>query len=134
MHPFKPAFPYFLLNDLVVDVGRITLPGRLGGRRLGALAFDSAIRLGQELYAEHPLLHRTRPETAERLATLIACKGQGYNAALFVAPSLGCAPSDVVTRFTSIPLRLMAQLHQRQEAGRLDVVAADREVWKRFAA
>ena len=70
MHPFKPAFPYFLLNDLVVDVGRITLPGRLGGRRLGALAFDSAIRLGQELYAEHPLLHRTRPETAERLATL----------------------------------------------------------------
>ncbi len=127
-------FPLFLLNDLVVDVRKAPTPGKLGGRRLSALSFEAVIRLGQEFYAEHPLLHRTQPQMAERLAALLAAKGKGFNAALFIAPSLECLPAEVVVRFTAVPARVMGVLHQRQDAGGLDVVAADRKVWKRFAA
>ena len=134
MHPVVPASPLFLLNDLVVDVRRVIPPAKVGGRRLGVLSFEAVTRMGQELYAEHPRLHHTRPDAAERLAVLLAAKGRGFNAALFVTPSLGCAPVDVVTRFTTVPLHVMTLLQQRQDSGALDQVAADRKVWKRFAA
>ncbi len=125
----------FLMNDRVLqlDAGE-DIPSIEAGR-FDAISSAYAVKLGQELYAEQPMLHRDAPERARRLAMLIQAKAPDVNAALFVAPSVGCRPDQVITRFASLPLEVMASLYTRdKEAGGLTPVQADNEVWRRLAA
>jgi len=124
----------FLLNDAVLDLAQPQVPSRLVGRRLRALSFYDLIRLGQELFAEDPLLQYARPGRAERLATLITTKAPAINAALFVAPAFDCPVSEVHARFANVDMGVMIDLHARQADGRLNMVSADRQVWRRLAA
>jgi hypothetical protein len=103
-------------------------------KRFRALDFQFVRRLGQELYAEHPLLQFAKPERAKRLAALIMAKAPEINAALFSAPADHCPPEDVEVRFAHIEIETMAELYRRQQEGRLNTLAADRSVWKRLAA
>jgi hypothetical protein len=124
----------FLLNDVVLDIDTRSLMPPLDVRRFQALSLDYVVRLGQELFAETPLLPRAAPERARRLAALLTLKQPNLNAALFVAPSRGCPPDQVAARFCGLSIDVIATLHQRQQAGALDAVTADREVWRRLAA
>jgi hypothetical protein len=124
----------FLLNDTVLELPQMRLPSRLVGRKLRALSFYDLVRLGKELFAEDPLLQYARRGRAERLATLITAQAPAINAALFVAPAFQCAVSDVHARFANVDEDLMADLQERQADGNLDMVAADRQVWRRLAA
>lgn len=125
----------FLLNDTVLDLkAPVPLPRRLSGGRLGSLSFDDLVRMGQELFSEDPLLQYARPGRAERLATLISARAPSINAALFVAPAAKCPARAVQARFASIGMEVMAQLKARQVDGNLDMVSADRQVWRRLAA
>jgi hypothetical protein len=124
----------FLLNDTVLDLKPATMPGRLAGRRMRSLSFSDLVRMGQELFAEDPLLQYARPGRAERLATLIMAKAPAINAALFVAPSFKCSASAVQAQFASVGSEVLHQLKRRQLDGQLDMVAADRQVWRRLAA
>ena len=47
----------FLLNDVVLNLSGAKLSPKLAGRRFRALPFNVVSKLGQELYAEDPLLH-----------------------------------------------------------------------------
>jgi hypothetical protein len=124
----------FLMNDrvLLLNDGPAL---DLDSGRFDAISAGYAIKLGQELYAEQPMLHREAPERARRLALLIQLKAPDVNAALFVAPSVRCRPDQVITRFASLPIEVMASLLERDRAeGGLTPVQADREVWRRLAA
>jgi hypothetical protein len=61
----------FLMNDVVLNLDGMTMTPRLTNRRFRDLPFNAVSRLGQELYAESPLLHHRRPQRAKRLALLI---------------------------------------------------------------
>jgi hypothetical protein len=98
------------------------------------LAFPAILRMGQELYAREPLLQRTNPQRARRLAALISTKAPMINAALFVAPAQDCAAEEVIVRFVNCAPSAMAELHALQETGELDAVSADRRIWRRLAA
>jgi len=124
----------FLMNDVVFQLDGVMMDARLGGERLKALTLPSIIRMGQELYAMQPLLHRCSPERAQRLGALISGKAPMINAALFLAAGEGCAPGDVTVRFAACEFELMADLYTLQRAGALDPVSADRKVWRRLAA
>lgn len=124
----------FLMNEVVLNLDSMRFPSRVPSRRFKALSFNAILRLGQELYAEEPLLHHARPEKALRLATLITSRTPMINGALFVAPHFGCAPEEVTVRLANSAIDVMADLYQRQQAGQLDTVAADRQVWRRLAA
>jgi len=124
----------FLLNDVVLSLDGVARDGRLGQRRFRQLPFHTVIRLGQELYAENPLLHVSRLERARRLGALISHKAPLINAALFVSPAFDCSPDDVTVRFANASFEVMADLANRQRAGLLDTRTADRQVWKRLAA
>ena len=124
----------FLMNDVILHLDSQEAPSPLEAARFHALPLSYVVKLGQELFAEHPLVHKTDPEKARRLAILLTSKQPDLNAALFVAPSVGCAPDDVATRFCSLSFDIMATLQARQNAGALNAVAADREVWRRLAA
>ncbi|CAN7487183.1 hypothetical protein LJR164_003306 [Phenylobacterium sp. LjRoot164] len=124
----------FLLNDVVLNLSGAKLSPKMAGRRFRALPFNVVSKLGQELYAEDPLLHFDRPERARRLATLIIAKAPSINAALFVAPAYGCAPEDVSLRYANVDFEVMARLSSRQDQGMLDTVWTDRQVWRRLAA
>jgi hypothetical protein len=127
----------FLLNDVVFRLDGVAMGVRLGGARLGGargLAFPAILRMGQELYAAEPLLQRTKPERARRLAALISAKAPMINAALFIAPSLHCAPDEVTVRFVGCEFEVMADLFTLQRNGRLDAISADRKIWRRLAA
>jgi hypothetical protein len=106
----------------------------LDARRFASLSLSFVIQLGQELFAEDPLLPHNSPERARRLAMLLALKQPGMNAALFVAPARGCPPDQVGARFAALSIEVLAGLHAKQNAGSLDAVSADREVWRRLAA
>ena len=125
---------YFLLNDTLFNVDEGNLVSPLDARRFAALPLSYVIQLGQEMFAEDPLLTRNWPERARRLAMLLAMKHPGVNAALFVAPSRNCRPEQVGARFAELSVDVLASLNARQNAGGLDAVAADREVWRRLAA
>lgn len=125
---------HFLLNDVVFNLAEIKLGPRLTSRRFRALSFPAILRMGQELYAEHPLLHVERRGRALRLASLIHAKTPMINAALFVAPNYDCRPEEVTVRVKTIDLEVMAELAQRQADGALDIQTADRRVWRRLAA
>lgn len=124
----------FLLNDVVLDLDDLRLAPRKGAQRFRALSVGDVTRMGQELYAERPLLHASHRDRALRLAALISAKAEGINAALFVAPAVGCSPEEVTVRYTTLGPHVMAQLLRRQREGDLDLKAADREVWRRLAA
>lgn len=124
----------FLLNDVVLDLDKMRLPPRRAARGFQTLSIGDVTRMGQELYAERPLLHASHHDRAMRLAALIAAKAPTINAALFVAPDYGCAPSEVSVRYMTIGPHVMTQLLRRQSQGDLDLRSADREVWRRLAA
>lgn len=124
----------FLLNDVVFDLDE-TCPVTPGdARRFESLGFDYVLELGCELFAEDPLLHRTAPQRARRLAWLIHDRSPEVNAALFAAPEAGCAPELVEPQFCALPQAAMRALKAKARQGRLDAVAADRAVWMRMAA
>ncbi len=124
----------FLLNDTVLSVDMGALLPASEARRFEHLGLAFVTKLGQELFSEEPHLVRVAPDRARRLACLIAAAAPDINAALFVAPRQGCRPEEVATRFVSLSMDVMAHLHARAEAGRLDAASADREVWRRLAA
>ena len=124
----------FLLNDVVFEFDARSLAPPLDAGRFRALSLNYVIELGRELFSEEPLLHRTQPERARRLALLMALKQPEINAALFVAPARSCPSEQVAVRFCNLGIEVMAGLHARNEAGALDAVTADREVWRRLAA
>ena len=124
----------FLLNDTVLRLDGVAMDARLNGRRMQNLEFPAILRMGQELFTREPLLQRTNPERARRLAALISAKAPSINAALFVAPSLDCSPSEVTVRFVVCQFEVMAELYNLQRAGELDAVSADRRIWRRLAA
>lgn len=125
---------YFLLNDTVLNLqGEDLAPAALS-RRFGSIGFDYVQTLGQELFAEQPLLQHEHLERAKKLAALIHAKQPSINAALFVAPARGCPPSQVGVRFASLDLPTIANLQRAQATGALDAIIADREVWRRLAA
>ncbi len=125
---------FFLLNDAVFNLGSEDLSLSLLNRRFGAIDFDYVLALGQELFAEEPLVHRTHPERAIKLAALIQSKAPSINGALFVAPSHHCKPRDVGVRFASLDVDVMAGLYTRQMDGGLTAAFADSQVWRRLAA
>ena len=122
----------FLLNDVVFDLDEAcpVTPG--DARRFENLGFDYVLELGCELFAESPMMHRTDPSRARRLAWLIADRAPEINAALFAADAPGCAPELVEPRFCALPAAVMDQLQAKGR--RLNAVAADRAVWNRMAA
>jgi len=124
----------FLLNDTVLRLDGVAMDARLSGQRMQRLEFPAILRMGQELFAREPLLQRTSPARAQRLGALIIAKAPMVNAALFVAPSVGCDPSEVTVRFVACQFEVMAELHNLQRAGGLDALTADRKIWKRLAA
>lgn len=124
----------FLLNDAVFDLEEDLVVSPADARRFERLGFDYVIELGCELFAHEPLLHRTDPERARRLAFLIASRQPGLNAALFAAPEADCAPELVEPRFAVLPPAVLRQLKTRDRKGALDPVAADKAVWGRMAA
>ena len=124
----------FLLNDVVLNLSGMSLSPKLASKRFSELPFNVVSQLGQELYSEDPLLHFDRPERARRLATLIIAKAPAINAALFVAPSYGCAPEEVALRYANVDFEVMARLSKRQDEGQMDAVWIDRQVWRRLAA
>jgi hypothetical protein len=125
---------YFLLNDTMLELDERNLVSPLDARRFQALSMDFVVQLGKELFAEEPLLPQRAPERARRLAMLLALKEPNLNAALFVAPAHRCRPDQVGVRFAQLSIDLLAALHSRHQAGGLDAVSADREVWRRLAA
>lgn len=122
----------FLLNDAVITTDRVALP--IDPVRFRAISLDFVLKLGAEAYAERPLLHKTDPAMAQRLASLIIAKAPEANAALFVAPSVNCRPEQVTTRVATLSIEVMADLFKRQTDNKLNTVVADAIVWRRMAA
>ena len=124
----------FLLNDVVFDLDEACAVTPADARRFEKLGMDYVLELGCELFSEDPMMHRSDPVRARRLAWLIADRSPEVNAALFAAPAADCAPELVEPRFCARPQAVMRQLKARDGKGRLDAVAADRVVWNRMAA
>ncbi len=124
----------FLVNDTLFDLDERCVLPPIDARRFDSLDLGYVIQLGQEMFAEEPMLARRAPDRAYRLATLLALKEPEMNAALFVAPVRGCKPSEVGARFAQISIEVMAALLAKQSDGALDPMTADREVWRRMAA
>lgn len=124
----------FLLNDAMLNLGGVMKPPPMDLRQFGALSFAAIERLGAEMFAEDPLVHRNDPERAGRLALLIATKHPEVNAALFAAPAKGCSPEVVQVRYAALSLEAMAGLYAEHRSGGLTPFTADRQVWRRMAA
>jgi hypothetical protein len=124
----------FLMNDALLNLDAQGSVPPAAPARFRALSLDFVLKLGAELFAEDPLLHRNQPERARRLALLIRSKAPEVNAALFVAPSAACPPDHVAARVAEVSMEVMAALYTRWREGLLDTVSADRDVWKRLAA
>ena len=124
----------FLLNDSVFNLDAVALAPPVAARRFGRLSLDFVGQLGAELFAEQPLLHKTSPEQAHRLAALIVAKAPEINAALFVATAKGCPVEQVAVRYAQISFDVMGCLYARQQEGALSHLEADRQVWRRLAA
>lgn len=124
----------FLMNDVVLSLDAAQLTPPVTQERFAALSLGFVGQLGKELYAAEPLLHHKQLEKARRLAALIIAKAPTVNAALFIAPTRGCAVEQVQMRYAQIGIEVMGALHQRQKAGSLTNLEADRQVWRRLAA
>ena len=123
----------FLLNDVVLNLEAGAAPP-LNTKSLAALSPHALTRLGQDMYAEQPLLHRQDLARASRLALLIAAKTPEINAALFAAPAKGCTPEAVAVRYASLSIDAMAVLFTQQQRKGLTPVFVDSQVWRRLAA
>ena len=124
----------FLLNDVVLELDLRSFTPPVEPARFRALSFPFVMKLGTELFAQSPSMHRYQPERARRLALLIAAKEPQVNAALFAAPSHGCKPEQVASRYAQISVDVMAALYAREREGALTPADADRQVWRRMAA
>ncbi len=124
----------FLLNDVVLNLAPTEMAPPVASQRFRALSMGFVEKLGRELFAEEPLLHRFHPERARRLASLILLKQPQVNAALFVAQARGCDEKLVAVRYAEISFEVMGLLYERQQHGNLTTVEADRQVWRRLAA
>jgi hypothetical protein len=124
----------FLMNDVVLSFDATELTPPMTRDRFAALSINYVAELGKELFAEEPLLHHKDLERAQRLAALIVAKAPEINAALFIAPGRGCRKDDVQVRYAQLSVEIMGALLQRQKAGALTNVEADRQVWRRLAA
>lgn len=124
----------FLMNDVVFSFDAAELAPPMERDRFAKLSMNYVSELGRELYAVEPLLHLKDPERATRLAALIISKSPEINAALFIAPGRGCLVEQVQVRYAQIGLEVMGALLQRQKAGSLTNIEADRQVWRRLAA
>jgi hypothetical protein len=124
----------FLLNDSVFSLDGVASGVRRSGERFRQLSFPSIIRMGQEMFAREPLLQRSSPGKALRLASLIVAKAPLVNAAMLVAPAFDCPPCDVTVRFVSAKFEVMAALDKRQRDGTLDAIFTDKLIWRRLAA
>ncbi|MFN3856471.1 MAG: hypothetical protein ACK4RV_01885 [Caulobacter sp.] len=124
----------FLLNDVVLNLDGGEMAPPVASNRFKALSTAFVEKLGRELFAEEPLLHRFHPERARRIASLILMKQPSVNAALFVATARGCPESQVQVRYAQISFEVMGLLYERQQHGALTTVEADRQVWRRLAA
>lgn len=124
----------FLMNDALLSLDAHGAVPPIAPQRFRALSLNFVLKLGAEMFAENPLLHRDDPERARRLALLIRAKQPQVNAALFVAPAAACPPDQVSHRLAEVSMEAMAALYTRAREGLLDPVSADREVWRRLAA
>jgi len=124
----------FLMNDRILSFDAAELTPPMTRDRFAALSLNYVGELGRELFSEEPLLHHKDQERSERLAALIVAKAPDVNAALFVAPGRGCRVEDVQVRYAQLSIEVMAALLQRQNAGGLTNLEADRQVWRRLAA
>ena len=124
----------FLLNDVVLNLAPTEIAPPVAAPRFRSLSMNFVEKLGRELFAEEPLLHRFNPERARRLASLILLKQPEINATLFVAPARGCNEDLVAVRYAQISFEVMGLLYARQQQGALTTVEADRQVWRRLAA
>jgi len=124
----------FLLNDVVLSFDPAEQAPPIARDQFAKLSLNYVGKLGQELYAAEPLLHHKDPEKARRLAALIVAKAPDINAALFIAPSRGCLVDQVQVRYAQLGLEVMGSLFERQKAGALSNLEADRQVWRRLAA
>ncbi len=125
---------FFLLNDTLLQIDATAMASPLDSQRFEKVSLAYVTQLGRELFSEEPLLQKRQPERARRLAWLLSTKQPDLNAALFVAPARGCRFDDIAVRFCALPFDVLASLHAKAEAGLLDAMAADREVWRRLAA
>ena len=124
----------FLLNDVVLNLESLDVAPPVAAQRFHALNMAFVEKLGREIFAQEPLLQRTSPEKARRLASLIVLKQPTINAALFLAPCANCAETQVVVRYADVSFDVMGLLYVRQKAAALSPVEADRQVWRRMAA
>ncbi len=122
------------MNDVVLDLEAPKFAPSSLGQRFEALSFEAVTRMGQELYAEDPLLHINQPGRARRLAALIRAKAPTLNAAQFVATRFGGAPHEVLVSFRQVSSSVMDELFEAQDEGELDTLQTDRQVWRRLAA
>ena len=124
----------FLLNDVVLNLDSLEVAPPVAAQRFHALSMAFIEKLGREIFAQEPLLQRTSPEKARRLASLIVLKQPTINAALFLAPRANCAETQVAVRYADVSFDVMGLLFERQKAAALSPVEADRQVWRRLAA
>ena len=124
----------FLLNDVVLNLESLDVAPPVASQRFHTLSMAFIEKLGREIFAQEPLLQRTSPEKARRLASLIVLKQPTINAALFVAPRANCAETQVAVRYADVSFDVMGLLFVRQKAAALSPVEADRQVWRRMAA
>jgi hypothetical protein len=125
----------FLLNDaiLTIDLQQLTTPAV--AQSVGSMTLAQVTALGQEMFSEAPRLqHHTGAASAIRLATLITAKNPDVNAALFSAPSVGCAPSAVTVRFCKLGLDMIHDFKAYQAKGQLTKVLVDYHVWGKLRA
>jgi hypothetical protein len=124
----------FLLNDVVLTLDPADAVPPLAAGKFSDLSLNKLSALGAELFTSDPALARNKPERARRLASLIVMKSPEINAALFVAPTVGCRPEQVACRFATLTLDILAGLNVRQQSGILSAADADNAVWRRLAA
>ncbi|MBQ1542835.1 hypothetical protein C5708_12700 [Caulobacter sp. CCUG 60055] len=124
----------FLLNDVILNVSSQSAAPPSRVREFQTLDLAFVKKLGAEIFAEEPLLHRVDRPRAERLALLIAAKAPQINAALFVSPGRNCPPDQVTIRFAQVGIEIISDLYMRQKNDSLTTLYADRQVWRRLAA
>jgi hypothetical protein len=125
---------HFLMNDAVLDVDMRKLIPPMQNARFRALELPFVLKLGREMFAETPLMHRVAPERAQRLAALILAKAPEVNAALFQAPRAGCKPDDVTAQLAQVSIEVIADLRDQQKRDVLTPAGVDWQVWRRMAA
>ncbi len=124
----------FLMNNFVLQLDEADeAPPRIA-EQFRVLNLDAVSRLGAELFATQPVLPASAPTRAKRLATLIQSKASNVNAALFVSPGIGAPAEQISVRYAEVSFEVMAVLFDRQAAGILTTLEADRLVWRRLAA